>query len=384
MAEQTTQDPPAINPFVTPVIEPKPLEEPKESSFMTDITKAFDKAVAKPDGTPAAETPDVEPSPQPKEPAKAEEPPADEPPAHFTPKAKDDWRKKNAEFRSEMKFKNDRIHELEGELKTGRKSLEEIRAQLEGATQGLAEKEARLERFDIEHSQLFRQKVTEPRDTVRGKLEKLVEGTPLADQVERLVGGDLRTREGILESSQLTSYRKGQVVDLLERWDSIDEDRKSLLANGKRSYEEFVQRQQENELARKAQFTREAQQIFEDQCVDLMPRMEAYTKTADDEKWNQGVDVLKSWARKIYSGDLDRKQLAEAAILAPSAIVYRNLFIGFRTRCEELQGQINKMKGVQPTVRDSGIDRTPTPGTSRRAEGDFVASLVDRFNKEAG
>jgi hypothetical protein len=377
--ETTTESSqPAIDPFKTPVIEPRPNEPPPASSFMADVTKAFNQSVGESQEPEAAQVPPATTQPSP--PVKPAEPlPEAEPPQHFTPKAKDDWRKRDVAFKAEIKAREERLHELQAELEKSRKGVPDLEAELARTRATLAEREAALERFDVERSPLFKEKVLEAEESVRSRLLK----NELAPEAAKaLLEGGVLARERILEDPQISSYRKGQIIQLLDKWDEIQETRRAIVANGKRSLADYERQQKEAENAKKAQFMREAQSIYEDQCVQLMPKLEAYQPVADNKEWNEGVNVLKSWSRKIYSGELDRRQLAEAAIYAPAALVYRSLFLAFRKRCDDLQTQVNKLTGVTPSIRDSGGD-TQVIQTRAAGTGDFVKDMVERFNKEA-
>jgi len=60
---------------------------------------------------------------------------------------------------------------------------------------------------------------------------------------------------------------------------------------------------------------------------------------------------------------------------------------GAQARIQELEAQVAKMRGVTPTVRDRGAD-VPAPGSppsgGLSSNGDFVKSLVSKFQKETG
>jgi 2-succinyl-5-enolpyruvyl-6-hydroxy-3-cyclohexene-1-carboxylate synthase len=173
------------------------------------------------------------------------------------------------------------------------------------------------------------------------------------------------------------------VVDLLERWDEVEDQRNSILANGRQSYQEHVRKLQLEEEGRKAQFVRESTAMFEDAMTTLAPKIDPYQPIEGNQQWNESIPHLKQAARKIFNGEVDKKTLAEVAILAPAAVVYHRVIVpAAMKRIQELTAQIERMRGLSPTVSDRGGDTAQLPPKS--ATGDFVKELVDRFRKESG
>lgn len=345
---------------------------------MGDLAKAFQKSQEQTPTPEPGKEPAKEPPPKP-----AAELPDDEPPAHFTAKAKEDWRKKNAAFKSEIKTREDRIRDLETQLAKAQKGVPELEADLAKTRETLAERNQALERFDVERSPVFKEKVIEPEENVRNRLAKqdLQPG-----QVAALLEGSITQREQVLEDPRISAYRKGQIIQLLDKWDEIQETKSNMVTNGRKSLEEYGRAQAEAEQAKKAQFMREAQEIYQNMEVELMNKLEPFVPLPNDpnnEEWNKAIAIRKQQARAIYTGAASRQELATAAILAASAPVYRQLLQMAVGRIQELSTTIDKMRGVQPGVRDSGADtqilQTPRPAS----DGDFVKNLVERFNKEA-
>jgi uncharacterized coiled-coil protein SlyX len=368
------------DPFQTPKVEPKPLEAPASSNFMSDLAKAFQKSTAE---TPPPEPPKQTPPPPVQEPPKAPELPDEEPPAHFTAKAKEDWRKKNAAFKAEIKTREDRIRDLEGQLAKAQKGLPELEADLTKTRQTLEERNQALERFDVERSPIFKEKVLEPEETVRSRLAK---NDLQPTEIAALLSGNITQREQILENPRISAYRKGQIIQLLDKWDEVQETKGQMIANGRKSLEDYGRQQAEAEQAKKAQFLREAQEVFQNQEIELMNKLEPFAELPGDpnnKEWNQAVATRKQLAKAIYSGALDRQGLAQAAMWAAAGPTYRQLLQMALGRIQELSTTIDKMRGVQPGVRDSGGDTQILQPPRPARDGDFVKDLVDRFNKEA-
>jgi hypothetical protein len=389
------QEAPKPNPiFDTPKIEPKPLAAPPQSNFMADLAKAFTtQSEAPPEPVPSAV-----PEKKADAPLTAEAPASSvvsEPPPNLTPRAKENWRLQDQRVKAEIKQREERIRALESELETERKRG---LAPVEELTKLKTERDElgkRLERFDIERSPLYKEKVVDRQEALKTRIGKIAEGTPLnAGAIDSLLNGELSTRERVLDSQQLSSYRKGQIIELLDQWDGVQEDKAKLLADGKASFEAYQAEQRARADSERAEYVRQNQRLFDDQMTLFGRQLEVYQPMPYDptaqnadfiKKWNEGVEVMRADARTIHSGAVDPQRLAQVAILAPAALRYREMFTWAMQQNKQLQEQIERLRGVQPTVRDSGVDVGSSRGGQLSSRnGDFVRSLVDRFNKEAG
>jgi hypothetical protein len=383
--------------FDTPKIEPKPPEPPKESTFMADLAKAFNTQVQ-----PLVEQPPAAPQKKEEAPSpKVDTPLPDngsvmgEPPANLAPKAKEHWRLRDQRVQSEISQREERIRALQAELDAEKKRALAPVEELNKIKTERDEYAKRLERFDIERSPLYKEKVVDREEALKGRLGKIAEGTQLTKSaIDSLLSGDLVTRERVLDSQQLSSYRKGQIIELLDQWDGIQEDRTKLLADGRASFESYQAEQRQREDANRAEFVRQNQRIFDDQMTlfgrqlevyQIMPYDPAAPNAEFTKKWNEGVEVMRADARQIHSGAVDPQRLAQVAILAPAAVRYREMFQWAMQQNKQLQDQVEKLKGLQPSVRDSGSDISSRGGQLSTAQrnGDFVRNLVDRFNREA-
>ena len=224
-------------------------------------------------------------------------------------------------------------------------------------------------------------------DLLRARLGKTVQGTGLTSpEADAVLRGDLNTRERILDSRQMSPFRRQQIVDILSQWDRVSEERERLTARGKETLTEFLREQQVAQEAQRAQYLRESEKLFDDQMVLASQKIEVYHPIEGNDEWNKSVNDLKTTARKLYSGQVPRELLAQAAILAPAAVALQNLLRSAYTEINSLKTQLNRYQGVQPQVRDSGGDVTQPSKALSSAEknGDFVRSLVEKFQRETG
>ncbi len=387
---QGTQTQPVTTPPAVTTPEPK-IETSKPESFMADIVTAFQKSIPEepPVQEPAQKTTTAEPEPKPTE-TKPEEKTGDdfglpEPPTNLTERGKRSWRSYQEKAHQAIGQREKRIKELQGEINAQKEALTVDQDEVGKLKSELANAHKTLEQTAIERSPMFKEKVLDQQESIKGRLAKIAEGTSLtASDVNRLINGDLGTREEMLQAHPLSPMRQQQVVDLLERWDQVEEQRNSMLTNGKASYQEHLRKLQLEEEGRKAQFVRESTAIFEDALTVLAPKIEPYQPIEGNQQWNDSIPVLKQSARKIFNGEVDKKVLAEVAILAPAAVVYQRVILpaAFK-RIQELTQQIERMRGVNPSITDRGGD-SASPTITKSGSGDFVKDLVDRFRKEAG
>ena len=114
----------------------------------------------------------------------------------------------------------------------------------------------------------------------------------------------------------------------------------------------------------------------------ISPKLEPYMLEGNKE-WATNARTV---ARTIYDGKADQATLAQAAILAPTVPIYQRLLQAALSKINELNGQVAKLQGLSPSVRDSGADAA-SPGTRinlSSPNGDFVKDLVSKFQKETG
>jgi hypothetical protein len=387
--QESAPPPPVITPTPEPKVEVTPS---KPDTFMADLVKNFEKSVPQEPEPPAKEPPPA--SQKPPEPPKEVVPPPDaakdefglpEPPKAFTESAKRHWKGIRDSAHQQIQQRENRIKDLERELSSHREALTTDQTDLGKVKEQLAQAQAIIEQTAIERSPVFKEKVLDQEEVVRTRLSKEVEGTSVTpNDVARLINGDTAAREEILEGHNLSAYRKAKVIDWLNAWDKVQDNKNSMLANGRQSREAYLRRQQEEADARKAQFMRESTQFFEDEMTTFAPTLEPYQRVEGDQSWNQAVDLIKTYARKIFNGNIEKKALAQAAIMAPAAAVYHKIIVpNLIARVRELEGQVNRMRGVSPTVADRGGDQTE-PSSLSSPSGDFVKNLVERFRKESG
>ena len=379
------EPPPPPSPPHPPPAPPEPPKEPS-SDLISDLSKAFAKDIG--EVPPPTEPRPGETPPPPAEPPKEKTWRDQEPPAHVTKKVQEDWRTFKAKAQADVDARDARIKVLETELNETKKAAPNLQTELDQVKGQLTATNQIVERVALERSPLFKSKVIDQEELIRARLAKIIPGTGITDQeAANLLRGDLTTREGILENRPMTAMRRTQIVDLLGKWDEVAEERDRMLARGKESLTEFVKEQQAAEQSKRAQWMRESEKIFDDQEALCTPKLEPYQRIDGNEDWNKNTVNLRQMARRIYSGSVDRSTLAQVALLAPAAVVYQKLFQSAQSRIQELEAQVAKMRGVTPTVRDRGAD-VPTPnspaGGLSSPNGDFVKSLVSKFQKETG
>jgi len=365
-------EPPAIQP-ATPVS--APAVRPEDPNLVGELARRFGKEIGE-QSEPPAETKPLEP---PKEKTWREA----EPPAASTKGARAAWDEFKQKAKTDIEAKEKAIRELQSELDQARGRV----TNSEALQQQLSQAQSIVERIAIERSPLFKLKVLDQEDLLRARLGKTVEGTGLTSpEADAVLRGDLNTRERILDSRQMSPFRRQQIVDILSQWDRVSEERERLTARGKETLTEFLREQQVAQEAQRAQYLRESEKLFDDQMVLASQKIEVYHPIEGNDEWNKSVNDLKTTARKLYSGQVPRELLAQAAILAPAAVALQNLLRSAYTEINSLKTQLNRYQGVQPQVRDSGGDVTQPSKALSSAEknGDFVRSLVEKFQRETG
>lgn len=365
--------PPAQPPAVQQQPAPAPAVRPEQPNLVGELAQRFGKEIGEQPRTPSEE--------------KTLEPPKEktwrdaEPPAASTKGARAAWDEFKQKAKADVETKEKAIRELQAEL-------DQVRGRVtnsEALTQQLQQAQSIVERIAIERSPLFKLKVLDQEDLLRARLGKTVEGTGLTPQeADAVLRGDLNTRERILDSRQMSPFRRQQIVDILSHWDRVTEERERLTTRGKETLSEFLREQQVAQEAQRAQYLRESEKLFDDQMTLASQKIEVYHPIEGNDAWNKTVDELKTTARKLYSGQVPRELLAQAAILAPAAVALQNLLRSAYTEINSLKTQLQRYQGVQPQVRDSGGDVTQPARALSSSNGDFVKTLVDRFRADTG
>jgi len=367
-------EPPAIQP-ASPVS--TPAVRPEDPNLVGELARRFGKEIGEQSPETPAEAKSVEPPPKEKTWREAEPPPT------ATKKVQETWNEFKAKAKTDIESKEKAIRDLQTEL-------DQVRGRVtnsDALQQQLSQAQGIVERIAIERSPLFKLKVLDQEDLLRARLGKTVEGTGLTPpEADAVLRGDLNTRERILDSRQMSPFRRQQIVDILSQWDRVTEERERLTTRGKETLTEFLREQQVAQEAQRAQYLRESEKLFDDQMTLASQKIEVYHAIEGNDEWNKTVNDLKTTARNPYSGQVPRELLAQAAILAPAAVALQNLLRSAYTEINSLKTQLNRYQGVQPQVRDSGGDVTQPSKALSSAEknGDFVRSLVEKFQRETG
>lgn len=388
IAQQTVQTAPTTQSVPAPApIPPQPAPTPPEPSkpqesgtdLIGDLSKAFAKTIGEAPATQATPAPEKIPEPPEKTWRDAEAPPT------VTKKVAEDWRTFRDKAKADVSSRDSRIKALESELETAKKAVPNFETALSEERKRGQEAMALVERIAIERSPLFKSKVLDQEDLIRARLEQLTQGTGINTQeAQAILYGDFNQREQVIESRQLSTFRRQQIADALARWDNVQEERGKMLERGKETLQAYVREQQQAQESARAQFFRDSEKIFDDQMALCTPKIEVYNHIEGNEKWNQACDTLKTVARRIYSGQVPREIVAQAAILAPAAIAYQNLLRAAYGQINELRDQVAKLRGVQPEIRDTGGDITQPAQALSSPNGDFVKNLVERFRRDTG
>jgi len=308
-----------------------------------------------------------------------------EPPPSFAKKAQEDWRHFRQKAISDVEARESRIKELEQTIQNFQTAAPKNQEEINLLKKQLSDSEGVVERVAVERSPLFKSKVLDPEEQLRARMGKVLDGTGVsASEAETMLHGDLNTRERILEGRQMSAFRRQQIADLLSKWDNVAEERDRLTSRGRESLQQYLQEQQRQQETARAQFMREAEQVFENQFSLAKPKLEVYNHIEGNDAWNKNADALKTVAMRLYSGNVSREMVAQAAILAPAAVAYQNLLKAAYGQIQELKGQLDKVRGVQPEVRDTGGDVSQPGQILSSPNGDFVKNLVSRFQKETG
>jgi len=387
---------------------PAPVQAPNATDFVSapqhgvaatdpgkDLIGELGKTFARTIGETPSQTPSAEPQPaipdHAEKPVVAETPSKEktwrdeEPPKTFAKKAQEDWKTFRSKAIADVEARDARIKELEGKVHSAETQLPQNQAELDQLKRQLSDTQGIVERVAIERSPLFKTKILDQEELLRARLGKIVDGTGISPaEADAILRGDLNTRERVLETRQMSAFRRQQIADILSKWDAVAEDRERMTSRGRETLTEFLNQQKAAQETARAQFLRESEKVFQDQFALVKPKLEVYNHIEGNAEWNKSADALATVARRLYDGQVPREVVAQAAILAPAAVAYQNLLRAAYGQIEELRAQVNKLRGVQPEVRDTGGDVAQPGRVLSSPNGDFVKDMVSRFQKDTG
>jgi hypothetical protein len=120
------------------------------------------------------------------------------------------------------------------------------------------------------------------------------------------------------------------------------------------------------------------ERMFNSIVESAVPNLEVFQKREGDsqevKEWNAGVDEALEYARNLFMGKTDTKELAKAAIWATAGPRYQRAFRAQMNLVASLQAAIEKLSASSPKVDPA------TPAAGAKAEENFFEAFKRQLN----
>jgi len=260
---------------------------------------------------------------------------------------------------------HERLQTLEKQLEEAKKAQgqtpAEVEAQLRDLQQKNQELSEALEQGYVENHPAIRAKYVDGRNKEVSKAHRILDAVKAdAKAWDRAMSLPLEQRLEALEEIHLMMPQAAK--DLLSRSESaideLDLEKEQVFADRKGLREKL---QQQDLLQRRAMFENEQKETLADLDFaekDLVERLGIETLRKSDNpahaKWNEGVDRRISEAKMLMLEVDDRKVMSRAALLAASALDYRQLWQSERDRRIEAEKRNKTFDQAEPRADDRG------------------------------
>lgn len=378
---------------VLPAIKSRPstakaAEPPKEPVAPPQKTETPPPEVAPPDTQQPPPDTSKEPSKESHEiPSFLEEALRGEP-SQAQPSTEDEWPEELPAFKTpeESKARYKKWRESYSRVKSELQTLREkptLNAEqmgrleyLEGQNKQMTEI---LSRVGVEHSVEFQNNILRPLHTAWNDAVRIVRdagGDPQALAKAMTLNGkaQFEALDNLFE--EMPESAKLEAHDALRTYRRFEDARKAAIANAPAALEGIRKRETERQYQVLQQQREEMKNLFDSALTKLRDeaKLEVLLKTdtPDGQWWNEQGDNIVKQARELYLENTDLNRVAMACLLAPTADVYRKLFLRSQKKVGELQKLINERISSEPNLTERG-----GPGNMQTPD----AQLKDDLNR---
>ncbi len=309
------------------VLEPKPSEEPKKSSAISEIE-------------------------------------AMELPKTAKEKQVADFNKIKTKAISELTAAEAKISDLEKRVgqATTNKEVETLREKLKGAEEKAAQIEDEWAKRALETSPRFQQQFVKKEQQAIDAAKGFLEGTEIDPRVidyAARVSGSVRLK--VLEEAGLEAKQIGAVEARLAQYDSIQRDKTEAIEHWREQgaqWQDAEAKRAEAEQAKRTEFENKTWEKVLSKNANLLP-----FRSSKDETWNSNAEAFKSQARDVFLGKgADPETMAD---IVQRGVVARSGFydkiIEHLTKENKLQAQqIAKLTSAAPGGGITSTAGTPT------------------------
>lgn len=413
---------PVIVPPPPTITQPHGTDATDNSPGLEQVQKAFDRVLPEIRGTPTPkETKQAPPAPvAPPEPVVEVTPPEVAPPAaeepakeshdipsflekalsgepSQAPPAEDEWPEELPTFKTpeESKARYKKWRENYKTLKTELQTLRdkpslnaEQLTRMETLENQNKQMQEVLTRVGVEQSVEFQNNILRPLHQAWGEAVRIVHDAgadPQALAKAMALNGKAQFEALDELFQEMPESAKLEAHDALRTYRRFEDARRAAIANAPAALEGIRKRESERQFQQLKVQREEMTNLFDTAVQKLRDeaKLEVFMKTdsKDGQWWNEQADRLISQARSLYLENTDLGKVAMACVLAPTADVYRKLFIQSQKKVSQLQKVINDRLGSEPNLSENGGPGNVIP-PDRQIKEDLTKPFSEVFLRE--
>jgi hypothetical protein len=239
-----------------------------------------------------------------------------------------------------------------------------------------------MSRLGVEHSQEFQQQIMRPLYASWSEAARIVQqsgGDP--QELAKAMALNGKAQFEALDNlfMEMPESAKTEAHDALRVYRRYEDARRAAIANAPQALDGIRRRESERQLGEINRQREDMKGIFENAIKTLRDgKLEVLLKTdlPEGKWWNEQGEQIVQAARNLYLENTDMNKVAIACLLAPTAEVFRNLWINSQKKIGQLQKIINERIGNEPNLSESsGANAMP------QSEAQFKEDLKKPFHE---
>jgi hypothetical protein len=285
-----------------------------------------------------------------------------------TPHPDEEWPEELPEFKTPEE-KTARYRKWRETYKNLKSELEEARRQPQPDPQQMArlqmlEMQNRqyqdvMSRLGVEHSAEFQQQIMRPLYASWNEAARIVQdsgGDP--QELAKAMALNGKAQFEALDNLfvQMPESAKAEAHDALRVYRRYEDARRAAISNAPQALDGIRRRETERQLGEINRQREDMKGIFENAIKTLREgKLEVLLRTdlPEGRWWNEQGDRIVQQAKNLYLENTDMNKVALACLLAPTAEVFRNLWINSQKKIGQLQKIINERIGNEPNLSES-------------------------------
>lgn len=279
-----------------------------------------------------------------------------------------------------------RIEEAEKTKPTSPAETEALTNHVKELQEKLKQANDSLGRTALERSPDFIKRYDDPKRIISARMSEALKTFGLDDSVaDRLLRSSVQDRIKIIEdvADDKSTDVKSVILPMLSEVDVVDARRIDELDNHAEVLKNMNETAAQNQ---KQQMTQLKERIFDENLDELRKEGHfAFKRSADNDKWNEGIEKIEKAAKDLLSTN-DIKTQAKALMMGVASNLYLEMFQSEHQERLKLQKELESIGKVRPKIGSS--PEVPTsPDAQKKKDATKPMSLdamADSVSKSMG